>query len=100
MESDGLFTLDEQQELHQHIPNSELVAISSPEGHDGFLIEFEQMNKILLEWLLRTLPADLRASFGKSIEEGSKNGDVATADVEPVKTSLFGEAEGEELLNW
>ena len=45
--NDGLFTIDEQRELAEGIPNAELVTISSGEGHDGFLLEFEEMNSVL-----------------------------------------------------
>ena len=42
--SDGLFTPNEQREIAEHIPNAELIIIPSPEGHDGFLLEFELIN--------------------------------------------------------
>jgi len=43
MKSDILFPLIEQQYLAEFIPNSEFEIVSTPYGHDGFLIEFEQL---------------------------------------------------------
>ncbi|KAI9102036.1 homoserine acetyltransferase [Phlyctochytrium arcticum] len=51
IETDGLFTLNEQAELADHIPKAELVVIKSPDGHDGFLLEFEQMNGHISQFL-------------------------------------------------
>lgn len=45
VETDGLFTPNEQEELAAHIPNAELVMIQSKDGHDGFLLEFEEINR-------------------------------------------------------
>ncbi|KAE8209034.1 hypothetical protein CF327_g6932 [Tilletia walkeri] len=45
IESDGLFAPSEQILLHTLIPGSELVHVKSPDGHDGFLLEFEQINE-------------------------------------------------------
>jgi homoserine O-acetyltransferase len=56
IESDGLFTFDEQQELAAGIPNSRLKKIDSSEGHDAFLLEFEQVNGHLIEFMNEVLP--------------------------------------------
>lgn len=45
VESDGLFTPSEQRELAAHIPDAELVMIQSIDGHDGFLLEFQEINR-------------------------------------------------------
>lgn len=45
IDSDGLFTPSEQRELAAHIPGAELVIIQSKNGHDGFLLEFEEINR-------------------------------------------------------
>jgi homoserine O-acetyltransferase/O-succinyltransferase len=45
IDSDGLFTPSEQHELAAHIPGAELVIIQSKNGHDGFLLEFEEINR-------------------------------------------------------
>ena len=39
------------------IPNSELHTISSPHGHDSFLIEIAALNKACVEWRDRAMPA-------------------------------------------
>lgn len=45
--SDLLFPVSEQQYLANCIPNAELELLDSSYGHDGFLVEFEQLNQIL-----------------------------------------------------
>lgn len=47
IESDYLFPLEEQKLLATLIPHSQFVVIDSDFGHDGFLIESEQISKIL-----------------------------------------------------
>jgi homoserine O-acetyltransferase len=49
--SDILCPLHEQEFLAQHIPNSTLVEIDSPYGHDGFITEAEKISKHLEKWL-------------------------------------------------
>lgn len=49
--SDFLYPLEEQQLLASLIPHSMFVEINSEYGHDGFLIENEQMSKILSAFL-------------------------------------------------
>src|SRR6201996_7664622 len=56
IESDGLFTFAEQQELAAGIRNSSLRKIVSSEGHDAFLLEFEQVNGHLIEFMKEVLP--------------------------------------------
>jgi homoserine O-acetyltransferase len=51
IESDLLFPIEEQIYLSQYIPNAVFKLIDSPYGHDGFLIEFEQLEKIIEEFL-------------------------------------------------
>jgi homoserine O-acetyltransferase len=53
--SDYLFPLEEQQFLHEHIPGSKLTVIDSDYGHDGFLIEYVQMQGIISRILDRSL---------------------------------------------
>jgi homoserine O-acetyltransferase len=47
IDSDVLFPLVEMQYMAEHIPNARLEVISSAYGHDGFLLEFEQIGKHL-----------------------------------------------------
>lgn len=45
--SDLLFPISEQKFLAEHIPNASLHIIHSLYGHDGFLLEFEKITKII-----------------------------------------------------
>lgn len=83
IETDGLFTTTEQRELAAHIPDAELVVIPSPDGHDGFLLEFKQIDTHVQRFLRRELP---------EIYEKELEGPV-DGDFEVKKTSVFGEAE-------
>lgn len=49
--SDILFPVKEQVYLSELIPESELVIIDSPYGHDGFLTEGESINECILKFL-------------------------------------------------
>ncbi len=51
IQTDFLFPIREQEILHKHIPTSELEVIRSPFGHDGFLIEFEQITERVRNFL-------------------------------------------------
>lgn len=88
IESDGLFTTREQREIARSIPDSQLVIIPSPDGHDGFLLEFEALNKWVLKWLMQRLPEVYAAEPMGAVDEES--------DFKAKKESLFGEAEGDE----
>lgn len=91
IESDGLFTFEEQQEIAAGIPDSRLKRIDSPEGHDAFLLQFEQVNRHILEFFREVLPDIM-----------SKEGNEATADAvgKLTKSSTFGEAEVEDITAW
>lgn len=62
IESDGLFTYPEQQELAEFIPNARLATIDSPEGHDAFLLQFEDVNRHILGFLKDVLPEIMEGS--------------------------------------
>jgi len=83
IETDGLFTTSEQRELAAHIPDATLVVIPSPDGHDGFLLEFEQINRHILSFLRREFSEFYETDTDLEPEEG----------FEVKKTSMFGEAE-------
>ncbi|KAI1409415.1 homoserine O-acetyltransferase [Hypoxylon sp. FL1857] len=91
IESDGLFTFAEQQELAEHIKNARLEKIDSQEGHDAFLLQFEQVNRYILEFLHETLP-DIMGREGEPVEEASVG--------QLTKSSTFGEAEVEDITAW
>ncbi|KAI0809190.1 homoserine O-acetyltransferase [Irpex lacteus] len=90
IQTDGLFTPTEQKEIADHIPDSELIIIPSPEGHDGFLLEFELING----YMLRFLKAELPEYYQDSGED-----DVPEEGFDIKKTSLFGEAEAD-ITRW
>ena len=88
IQTDGLFTISEQREIAEHIPDAELVVINSPDGHDGFLLEFKQINSHILRFLRREYP------------EYYKDGDdVPVEGFEIKQTSVFGEAEAD-VTRW
>lgn len=92
IESDGLFTFAEQEEIADGIPDSRLKTIDSLEGHDAFLLQFEQVNRHILEFFHDVLP-DIMAT---------SNGDptVAAQVGELKKSSTFGEAEVDDITAW
>jgi homoserine O-acetyltransferase len=49
--SDLLFPPIEQEFLAAHIPHAEYRAIHSPYGHDGFLLEYEQIEEAIKTFL-------------------------------------------------
>ena len=84
--SDGLFTISEQRELAAHIPDAELVVIESPDGHDGFLLEFEQIDGHIQRFLRTEYPA----LYAQDDHDGNSTDSL---DFGVKKTSMFGEAE-------
>lgn len=101
IESDGLFTFAEQREMAASIPNSRLRRIESPEGHDAFLLQFEQVNTHILEFFNEALPdimnrpPDLLPAEEEGL--GGNIGDLLGSSITTTtKESTFGEVEGEE----
>ena len=85
IETDGLFTPSEQRELAQHILDAKLTIIPSPDGHDGFLLEVEQINSHILRFLKERLP-EIYEGRGADVLEQNMSFEVT-------RTSTFGEAE-------
>ena len=96
IESDGLFTFAEQQEIAANIPNSRLRTIDSPEGHDAFLLQFEQVNSHILEFFREVLPDIME----KPASTNETNGSAEDSVGEMKKTSTFGEAEVGDITAW
>lgn len=96
IESDGLFTFAEQEEIAQGIPHARLGKIDSPEGHDAFLLQFEQVNNYLLSFFRENLP-DIMNRPGIAEEQDGK---VEDGVGQITKSSTFGEAEVEDLTAW
>lgn len=82
IESDVLFTPAQQELLVNALPDATLVMISSPEGHDGFLLEFEILGPLIENHLRKQCPL---------IYEGPPLKIEDTVKV--VKDSVFGEVE-------
>lgn len=93
IESDGLFTFAEQQEIADGIPNSRLKTIDSPEGHDAFLLQFEQVNRHILEFFREVLPDIMTSPVLDFNNSGDHVGKLT-------KSSTFGEAEVEDITAW
>lgn len=87
--SDGLFTYQEQEFLAEHIKDSHLEKIQSPEGHDAFLLEFKLINELIMNFLRKN--CNSITSSKPRDWEGNAGNDENTA-------SVFGEAE--EVTNW
>ena len=51
IESDVLYPITEQQFLHQHIRDAQLLSIASDFGHDGFLLEYEKIETALSKFI-------------------------------------------------
>lgn len=92
IESDGLFTFAEQEEIARHVKHARLERIDSPEGHDAFLLQFEQVNRYILEFLCDVLPEIMSQEGSRDAEEMSI-GQLA-------KSSVFGEAEVGDITAW
>ena len=97
IESDGLFTFAEQQELAANIPNARLRKIDSPEGHDAFLLQFEQVNRHIVEFFREVLP-EIMERKASNAEDFEKNGKGEVGQL--VKNSTFGEAEVGDITAW
>ena len=97
IESDGLFTFAEQRELAACIPRASLRTIDSVDGHDAFLLEFEQVNRHVLAFLHEVLPDIMAREPDPAAElEAAGTGDGLQA----TKTSVFGEAEVDGIAAW
>jgi homoserine O-acetyltransferase/O-succinyltransferase len=55
IQSDILFPKEEQAYLAAHLPNAQFALLNSPYGHDGFLIEFNQLNELVNQFLHKDL---------------------------------------------
>lgn len=87
--SDALFTLSEQIFIAKHIPNATMKKLISPEGHDAFLLEFSEINELLLNFERENL---------KEIMNNKGNFEDWNESIDEVKESVFGEAE--DVAQW
>jgi len=51
VDSDRLFPLSQTERIVEHVPHARQLVIHSPHGHDGFLIEFDQLGPALRDHL-------------------------------------------------
>ena len=51
IQTDILFPVNEQHFLAAHVPGGKCIVIESPYGHDGFLLEFHQLEKLITEFM-------------------------------------------------
>lgn len=56
VESDVLYPLEEQARIAAALPGATLSVLSSSDGHDGFLLEFAELNRLILEHLHTRIP--------------------------------------------
>lgn len=91
IESDGLFTFEEQKEIAAGVPDSRLKRIESPEGHDAFLLQFEQVNHYIIDFFREVLPDIMARGGGTPVVDGVNK---------MTKSSTFGEAEVEDITAW
>ncbi|KAF8320027.1 homoserine O-acetyltransferase [Clavulina sp. PMI_390] len=94
IQTDGLFTPSEQHEIATYIPDASLITIPSPDGHDGFLLEFEAINRYILEFLHERLP---ELYSGDPVDPVLPT--AGSEGFEVTKASIFGEAEGD-ITQW
>ena len=100
IESDGLFTTSEQKEIAAHVPDAELVVIPSPDGHDGFLLEFEAINGWIDGWLRRKMPQYFAENARLiDVEQYHNQSKVGQDGFDVKKESVFGEAEAD-VTRW
>ena len=95
IQSDGLFTFAEQQQIANAIPDSRLRTINSAEGHDAFLLQFEQVNHHILEFFNDKL-SDIMTAPVPNIEVDGLSQGVETV----MKNSTCGEAEPGDMTEW
>ena len=62
--TDILYPFEEQEELTQHIPNAELRRLTTPYGHDSFLIDFEGLDRHIRPFIAQHLPEHMMMPGG------------------------------------
>lgn len=96
IQSDGLFTYGEQKMLDKYLPNCELQTLTSPEGHDAFLLEFKLVDEYCTNFLKKNFP-EFYDNSGKV--EIFDDWEKYVVDVDNFGNSVFGEAE-KDITQW
>ncbi|KAJ0158370.1 Homoserine O-acetyltransferase [Colletotrichum tanaceti] len=78
VETDALFLPEQQQRLAAHLPGASLSVLKSSDGHDGFLLEFEQLDALIKSQLRSRLP-ELHAVTHRPGDSRSGDDDTTTA---------------------
>ncbi|KAI5863125.1 homoserine O-acetyltransferase [Durotheca rogersii] len=90
VETDALFLPEQQERLAACLANATLAVLKSSDGHDGFLLEFEQLGTLILDKLRRDFP-----QYYLSVLDGDVGllDDVEGRTAQPGSGSLTGEVE-------
>lgn len=56
VDSDGLYPLGLQKRMARAAQSSTLAVLSSPHGHDGFLVEIDRLNEVIVAWMSGSVP--------------------------------------------
>lgn len=99
IESDGLFAPPEQELLHQLITGSSLVSVKSADGHDGFLLEFEQVNHYVESFLKRCL-IDIYKGQGVGYKEWHSWGVADATSIGTGGEKAMGVSEVDDVTRW
>ncbi|KAK1675488.1 homoserine O-acetyltransferase [Colletotrichum godetiae] len=86
VETDALFLPEQQQRLAANLPSASLHVLNSSDGHDGFLLEFEQLDTVIQAQLRSRLP-----SLYAMIHESDGSAELSIMD--EAGESLTGEVE-------
>jgi homoserine acetyltransferase len=62
VDSDALYPLELQKSIAMAVPGGSLAVLSSPHGHDGFLIEIARLNTVVAAWMRENVPPSVSAS--------------------------------------
>ncbi|KAI0887242.1 homoserine O-acetyltransferase [Annulohypoxylon maeteangense] len=85
VETDALFLPEQQERLANCLPEATLAMLRSSDGHDGFLLEFEQLTTLIVGKLRKDFPQYYSsAAFDDSVDEHT---------AQPGGASLTGEVE-------
>ncbi|KAI0011808.1 homoserine O-acetyltransferase [Xylariaceae sp. FL0662B] len=90
VETDALFLPEQQERLAACLPDATLARLRSSDGHDGFLLEFEQLQALILGKLKRDFPHFYEVT---TAEAGFAEGDSTATTTRPGGDSLTGEVE-------
>lgn len=62
VDSDALYPLELQRNMAMATPGGSLAVLSSPHGHDGFLIEIDRLNTVVSAWMCDIVPSSVSSA--------------------------------------